>query len=224
MIGLRDIYKVVEAMVPLYFSLFLGYGSVRWWHIFSPEQCRAVNKLVAFFTLPFFTLNFALHVDPFSLNHRFIAADAISKLFILFVVAVWANCGSKVGGSYCWSITAFSLSTLTNALVVGVPLLGAMYGKWAEELMVQLSVVQAIVWLTVLLFLLELRKAWSGVAGGGEEVEEGRKEEGINGVSSLRSPSCGELMKVVWLKLALNPNTYASVVGITWAFIANRLL
>ncbi|XP_028548221.1 auxin efflux carrier component 5 [Dendrobium catenatum] len=219
MIGWRDIYNVFQAMLPLYFSLSLGYGSVRWWRIFTPEQCVAVNKLVAYFTLPFFTLNFALHVDPFSMNYRFITADAISKLLILFVIAVWVKFRGEEGGScYCWSITTFSLSTLTNALVVGVPLVDAMYGKWAEELVVQLSVVQAIVWLTVLLFLLELRKAWSGLPeGGGDLAEQGRKEE----EGSLR-PSYGELMKVVWLKLAINPNTYASIVGITWAFIANR--
>uniref|UniRef100_A0A6V7QYA0 Auxin efflux carrier component n=1 Tax=Ananas comosus var. bracteatus TaxID=296719 RepID=A0A6V7QYA0_ANACO len=29
-------------------------------------------------------------------------------------------------------------------------------------------------------------------------------------------------MKVVWLKLAVNPNSYACYVGITWAFISNR--
>ncbi|KAH0471077.1 hypothetical protein IEQ34_000800 [Dendrobium chrysotoxum] len=219
MIGWRDIYNVFQSMLPLYFSLTLGYGSVRWWRIFTPEQCVAINKLVAYFSFPFFTLNFALHVDPFSMNYRFIAADAISKLLILFAIAVWVKFRGEEGGScYCWSITTFSLSTLTNALVVGVPLVHAMYGKWSEELVVQLSVVQAIVWLTVLLFLLELRKAWSALAeGGGDRMEQGRKEEEV----SLR-PSYGELMKVVWLKLAINPNTYASIVGITWAFIANR--
>ncbi|VAH67783.1 unnamed protein product [Triticum turgidum subsp. durum] len=65
MIGWGDVYKVVAATAPLYFALFLGYGSVRWWRIFTREQCDAVNRLVAFFALPFFTFEFTLHTDPF---------------------------------------------------------------------------------------------------------------------------------------------------------------
>ncbi|GJM92062.1 hypothetical protein PR202_ga08489 [Eleusine coracana subsp. coracana] len=61
MIGWSDVSKVVAATVPLYFALFLGYGSVRWWRIFTREQCDAVNRLVAFFALPFFT--FELHIE-----------------------------------------------------------------------------------------------------------------------------------------------------------------
>ncbi|KAK1318258.1 putative auxin efflux carrier component 8 [Acorus calamus] len=157
MISWGDIYKVVKAMVPLYFALGLGYGSVRWWRVITPEQCEAINRLVSFFTLPLFTFEFTLHTDPFSMNYPFIAADAISKVVIVAALAAWARLSSK--GSYTWSITSFSLSTLTNSLVVGVPLLKAMYGPEAQELVVQSSVVQAIVWLTVLLFVLELRKA-----------------------------------------------------------------
>jgi auxin efflux carrier family protein len=68
---------------------------------------------------------------------------------IVAVIAVWARFLSKGG-----SITSFSLSTLTNSLVVGVPMALAMYGEWAQQLVVQLSVFQAIVWLTLLLFVL----------------------------------------------------------------------
>jgi hypothetical protein len=35
-----------------------------------------------------------------------------------------------------WSITSFSLSTLTNSLVVGVPMARTMYGEWAQQLVV----------------------------------------------------------------------------------------
>ncbi|KAK1272049.1 putative auxin efflux carrier component 8 [Acorus gramineus] len=121
MISWGDIYKVVNAMVPLYFALGLGYGSVRWWRVITPEQCEAINRLVSFFTLPLFTFEFTLHTDPFSMNYPFIAADAISKVVIVTALAAWARLSSK--GSYTWSITSFSLSTLTSSLVVGVPLL-----------------------------------------------------------------------------------------------------
>lgn len=215
-------------MAPLYFALILGFGSVRWWHIFTPEQCGAINRFVCFFTLPLFTFEFTAHVDPFKWNYRFIAADAISKLIIVAVLSFWAKCSSK--GSYSWSITSFSLCTLTNSLVVGVPLMKAMYGPMAVDLVVQSSVVQAIIWLTMLLFVLEFRRTGLDISSGSgndtrvQSVEHGGKDlEGIN-ENTLSSPSyhywC--LMKGVWFKLGMNPNSYAVFIGIAWALIANR--
>ncbi|XP_038889666.1 auxin efflux carrier component 5 [Benincasa hispida] len=239
MIGWEDVYKVVSAMAPLYFALILGYGSVKWWKIFSTQQCDAINKLVCYFTLPLFTFDFTSHIDPFHLNFPFIVADAIGKLIIVLVLAFWAKCTSK--GSYCWSITSFSLSTLTNALVIGVPLAKVMYGQMAVDLVVQGSVIQAIVWLTMLLFVLELRrtrldliaaeaspgfvsdeKAVQLTGEGGKDLEgEAMKVEERRSSNSHR-PSLKPLMKKVWLKLAGNPNSYACTIGFAWAFVAKR--
>ncbi|KAK6911232.1 Membrane transport protein [Dillenia turbinata] len=229
MIGWEDVYKVTVAMVPLYVALMLGYGSVRWWNIFTPDQCDAINRLVCYFTLPLFTFEFTAHIDPFKMNYLFIGADAMSKLIIVLVIAFWAKCSSK--GSYCWSITSFSLCTLTNSLVVGVPLIRAMYGEKAVDLVVQSSVIQAIIWLTVLLFVLECRRANAdsyldssiknaqvlAVESAGKDVEANQLE-----IVESTGPSFWCLMKIVWLKLAMNPNSYGCVIGITWAFLANR--
>ncbi|CAL9117294.1 unnamed protein product [Musa textilis] len=227
MISWGGIYKVVDAMAPLYVALGLGYGSVKWWRVITPEQCEAINRLVSCITLPLFTFQFTLRTDPFAMNYRFVAADAISKVTIALLLAAWPKCSSK--GSYCWSVTSFSLATLTNSLVVGVPLVGAMYGPWAQDLVVQLSVVQAIVWLTLLLFVFELRKAGCGLFSvatapsiGDVSIESPPAKDADADVDVASQPSFRSLMKTVWLKLALNPNSYASVVGITWAFIANR--
>ncbi|GAB4835394.1 Auxin efflux carrier component 5 [Ancistrocladus abbreviatus] len=226
MIDWVEVYKVIVAMVPLYVALILGYGSVRWWGIFTPDQCNAINRLVCYFTLPLYTFEFAAHVDPFHMNYKFIAADAISKVIIVIVLALWAKCSSK--GSFCWSITSFSLSTLTSSLVVGVPMARAMYGPAAVDLVVQLSVIQGIVWLTVLLFVLEFRRSGiestnTNINNGGSQVQsiESRKDLEAEVVVSTRVSFCS-LMKVVWLKLALNPNSYACVIGIIWAFVAGR--
>nr|CAB3479257.1 unnamed protein product [Digitaria exilis] len=238
MIGWGDVYKVVAATVPLYFALFLGYGSVRWWRIFTREQCDAVNRLVAFFALPFFTFEFTLHTDPFQVNYRAVAADVISKAVIVAVIACWARfaAGKGAGCAVGWSITSFSLSTLTNSLVVGVPMARAMYGEWAQQLVVQLSVFQAIVWLTLLLFVLEVRKAAIGmyvvaddspvkdveVASAAAADAAVVMPEGVVPVASGK-PSLLALVKVVAHKLSRNPNTYASFVGITWACVANSV-
>ena len=242
MIGWGDVYKVVAATVPLYFALFLGYGSMRWWRIFTREQCDAVNRLVAFFALPFFTFEFTLHTDPFQVNYRAVAADVISKAVIVCVIACWAarvtSAGKGAGGggwagcAVGWSITGFSLSTLTNSLVVGVPMARAMYGEWAQQLVVQLSVFQAIVWLTLLLFVLEIRKAAIGMyvdvpdspVKDVEAADPAASAATIVVVPIVASdkPSLWALVKVVAHKLSRNPNTYASFVGITWACVANR--
>ncbi|PWA92026.1 auxin efflux carrier component [Artemisia annua] len=222
MIGLEDVYKVVTAMVPLYVALLLGYGSVRWWHIFTQEQCNAINRFVCLFTLPLFTFDFTAHINPFKMNYRFIGADFISKVIIVVVLAFWARFSSK--GSYCWSITSFSLSTLTNSLVVGVPLIRAMYGQEFVDLVVQGSVIQAIVWLTALLFVLECRRSTTtdysvNVTTESKDLE-GDLKSNIHQVVS--KSSFVSLMKVVSWKLAMNPNSYSCVIGIVWATISNR--
>ncbi|KAM1354209.1 auxin efflux carrier component 5-like [Malus sylvestris] len=229
MIGWEDVYKVVAATVPLYVALILGYGSVRWWHIFTPEQCGAINRFVCFFTLPLFTFEFTAHVDPYKWNYRFIGADFISKLIIVVVLALWAKCSSK--GSYSWSITSFSLCTLTNSLVVGVPLIKAMYGSSSVDLVVQASVVQAIVWLTILLFVLEFRRTGSidivssrtNVNTRVQSVDpQGKDVEAMEEITISARPSFWYLMKAVWVKLGMNPNSYAVFIGIAWALIAKR--
>ena len=227
MIGLGDVYKVVAAMFPLYVALVLGYGSVKWWRLFTPEQCDAINRFVAYFTLPLFIFEFTAHVDPFKMNYPFVAADAISKVIIVVVLAFWAKFSSK--GSYCWSITGFSLSTLTNSLVVGVPIARGMYGQSAVDLVVQGSVIQAIVWLTILLLVLEIRRTQTDFYSSDETVGDSKAAD--NSVKDLEAnsravaetkPSFWSLVKRVWQKLAMNPNSYACTVGITWALIANR--
>ncbi|WCJ26771.1 Auxin efflux carrier family protein [Euphorbia peplus] len=227
MIGWEDIYKVIVAMAPLYVALILGYGSVKWWKIFTPEQCGAINSLVCYFTLPLFTFEFTAHADPFKMNYLFIAADAVSKLIIVLVLAFWAKFSSK--GSYTWSITSFSLCTLTNSLVVGVPLMRAMYGQLGVDLVVQGSVVQAIIWLTLLLFVLEFRRARLDVmVSSSSTISKGEKdlEGSLENIDSESDSGGGggfwSLMKVVWVKLAMNPNSYACIIGIAWAFVANR--
>ncbi|URE02517.1 Membrane transport protein [Musa troglodytarum] len=131
MIGGRGVFKVIEAMTPLYVALDLGYGSVRWWHVFTRKQCEAINRLIVYFTIPFFTFDFTSHIDPFTMNYRVIAADAISKLLIVGVLVAWTWCNNSAKGSYSWPITIFSLSQLTNTLLVGASLLDSMYGRWA---------------------------------------------------------------------------------------------
>ncbi|MQM17052.1 hypothetical protein Taro_050024 [Colocasia esculenta] len=237
MIGWGDVYKVVEAMLPLYTALALGFASVRWWRMFTPEQSDAINKFVSCFAIPIFNLEFTLHIDPFAMNYRFIAADVVAKAATVLVLVAWAACGGAKQ-DLSWPVTSFSLSALNNLLVVGVPLVRAMYGPPGQDLVVQSFVMQALVWLPLLLFALEYRKAVANyTAASGDEsgavcIElpgekaadgggDGRAAE-AGRVHLRRRPSSWAPMTVVLLKLSRNPNTYGSVLGMTWAAVANR--
>ncbi|KAG9142305.1 hypothetical protein Leryth_007729 [Lithospermum erythrorhizon] len=157
MISWHDFYVVLSAMVPLYVAMILAYGSVRWWKIFTPDQCSGINRFVAIFAVPLLSFHFISTNNPYEMNFRFIAADTLQKIIMLFVLAIWANISKN--GSLEWSITIFSLSTLPNTLVMGIPLLIAMYNDYAGNLMVQVVVLQCIIWYTLLLFLFEYRGA-----------------------------------------------------------------
>nr|GMD37429.1 probable auxin efflux carrier component 1C [Ipomoea batatas] len=157
MITLLDFYHVMTAMVPLYVAMILAYGSVKWWKIFTPDQCSGINRFVALFAVPLLSFHFIAENDPYTMNLRFIAADTLQKLIVLGVLAVWANFSKS--GSLEWSITLFSLSTLPNTLVMGIPLLKGMYGDFSGSLMVQIVVLQCIIWYTLMLFMFEFRGA-----------------------------------------------------------------
>ena len=153
MITWKDLYMVLTAVVPLYVAMILAYGSVRWWKIFSPDQCSGINRFVAIFAVPLLSFHFISTNNPYAMNFRFIAADTLQKIIMLFALAIWTNLTKT--GSLEWMITIFSLSTLPNTLVMGIPLLIAMYGDYSGSLMVQVVVLQCIIWYTLLLFLFE---------------------------------------------------------------------
>ncbi|KAJ6748992.1 AUXIN EFFLUX CARRIER COMPONENT 1B-RELATED [Salix purpurea] len=157
MISLLDFYHVMTAMVPLYVAMILAYGSVKWWKIFTPDQCSGINRFVALFAVPLLSFHFISSNDPYNMNFRFIAADTLQKIIVLVVLALWTKFSKK--GCLEWTITLFSLSTLPNTLVMGIPLLKGMYGEYSGSLMVQVVVLQCIIWYTLMLFLFEYRGA-----------------------------------------------------------------
>ncbi|CAN8301613.1 unnamed protein product [Cochlearia groenlandica] len=157
MITGKDMYDVLAAMVPLYVAMILAYGSVRWWKIFTPDQCSGINRFVAVFAVPLLSFHFISSNDPYAMNYHFLAADSLQKVVILAALFLWQAFSSR--GSLEWVITLFSLSTLPNTLVMGIPLLRAMYGDFSGNLMVQIVVLQSIIWYTLMLFLFEFRGA-----------------------------------------------------------------
>ncbi|XP_058103286.1 probable auxin efflux carrier component 1d isoform X2 [Magnolia sinica] len=305
MIKFTDLYCVLSAVVPLYVTMFLAYASVKYWHIFTPDQCSGINRFVAIFAVPLLSFEFISRINPYKMDLLFIAADAVSKLLVLFVLFAWSKFSRR--GTIDWVITAFSLSTLPNTLVMGIPLLKSMYGDDKEGLMIQTVVMQCIIWYTLLLFLFEYRAARilimqklerseekagiQKVVGGEEEMvrvivtrptvavgvsletsdpdsqklqsdskvgpgsarfkpaeedgfceqsmqvcsreedtaaEKAESNEKIEGrkpnanPSSVSSKMMRQILNMVWYKLVRNPNSYASLLGLSWALVSCR--
>ncbi|OEL12551.1 putative auxin efflux carrier component 4 [Dichanthelium oligosanthes] len=236
-------------MAPLYFALALGYGSVRRWKLFTPDQCGAINRLVIYFAFPFFGFDLAARSGSFAASYRVLAADVACKALVVLALAGWAAAcrwsRKSAGGrcSYSWCITGFSLAALNNALLMGIPLLDAMYGEWAQDIAVQMAMMQIVVWFPLLLVVFEARQAWLEMppplpaVASAEAAADGALEEYGCAVPETQESGADEsgggrktrgwsfwapLLRTVALKLAYNPNVYASLLGVAWSSIANR--
>ncbi|KAF7822474.1 auxin efflux carrier component 2-like [Senna tora] len=152
-----DLGAIFGAVVPLYFAIMLAFLSVRWWKVFTPEQCSGINKFVGDFAVPFLVLDLLTANDPYTMNFHVLAADALQKLVILAPLLVWKSLSKN--GSFDWVITLIALSTISNTLLVGLPLVQSMYGHTSSDLLIQLVVLQSLVWFNVLLGMYEYRAA-----------------------------------------------------------------
>jgi len=130
-------------MVPLYFAMLVAYGSVKRYKIFTPEQCSGINRFVAVFAVPVLSFHFIAQNNPYQMDTRFMMADTLSKVLVLVLLSIWVI---FFNGGLDWLITLFSIATLPNTLVMGIPLLKAMYGDFTQSLMVQVVVLQCIIW------------------------------------------------------------------------------
>ncbi|KAM0868099.1 hypothetical protein ACQ4PT_041571 [Festuca glaucescens] len=175
------VYHVVEAMAPLYTAAALGFASVRWLRAFSAEQCAGINHFVAIYAVPVLIFQMVSTNNPYAMNGRLVAADTLQKAVMLLGLMAWAAWESRpsrrrgpkasAGASPLqWVVTAFSVAALPNTIIMGVPLLGGMYGPVSKELMKQIVVMQFCVWYNVVIFIYEYmaaRRAATEVMDGG---------------------------------------------------------
>ncbi|KAJ0972592.1 hypothetical protein J5N97_020551 [Dioscorea zingiberensis] len=142
--------------------MFLAYASVKWWKVFSAEQCSGINRFVAIFAVPLLSFEFISRIDPFNLN---------------------ATCSSPPTPS----------------------------PKGLCEHSVQVC---------------SRRDEESGDADKAEECTDQKKEEQLERDTLMYSSMSLEMlrliMSMVWSKLIRNPNTYASIFGLIWAFVSAK--
>ncbi|ESW23196.1 hypothetical protein PHAVU_004G026500 [Phaseolus vulgaris] len=231
MISLADVYHVVTATVPLYVTMVLAYISVKWWKLFTPEQCSGINKFVANFSVPILSFQVISSNNIYKMSLKLVYADFVQKLlaFLIFTAIIKI----KGRGGLKWIITGLSLSTLPNTLILGIPLMKAMYRDEASLLLPQIIFLQSMLWYNLLLFLHELDAAIpartmpvvappsqdTGESETSQEIQSKEEEEEHRTQSKTRMLLI--LMKV-GNKLTINPNTYATFIGLIWASIHFR--
>jgi auxin efflux carrier family len=121
----------------------------------------AINRLVIYFAFPFLGFNLTTRTGSFATSYRVLATDVACKALVVLALAGWAAARRwSPSCSYSWCITGFSLVALNNALLMGIPLLDAMYGAWAHDIAVQMSMMQIVVWFPLILVVFEATQAW----------------------------------------------------------------
>lgn len=175
MISPTDIYHVVAAMVPLYVAMVLAYVSMRWCKLFTPDQCSGINKFVAKFSIPLLSFQVISSTNPYKMNVKLLLADFVQKMLAIVVLVGVVKFRRR--GGLKWIITGLSLATLPNTLILGIPLLKAMYGDEAAGLVSQVVVLQSIIWYNMLLFLFELDAAKEKTKTESTELATGKKNK-----------------------------------------------
>ncbi|CAL9014478.1 unnamed protein product [Prunus brigantina] len=226
MISLADVYHVVAATVPLYVAMILAYVSVKWWKLFTPDQCSGINKFVAKFSIPLLSFQVISGNNPYKMNLKLILSDCLQKLIAFLALTAITKFSSHGGLNSI--ITGLSLSTMPNTLILGIPLLKAMYGDEAAMLVTQIVVLQSLIWYNMLLFLFEFRAAKAASVtpsseSTAEEMEAPQeaqsKEEAEDETRSRTPKKIKSILLTVGRKLIANPNTHATLLGLIWASI-----
>ncbi|KAI4304198.1 hypothetical protein MLD38_039747 [Melastoma candidum] len=151
------IYQVMSVVMPLYLAMFLGYCSVAWWKILTPVQSTGINKYLLYLAFPMLFFKVIGGGDFYAMSLPFVGADTLQKVGLLVGLTLWLFLSRN--GTLEWVITAFSLVSLPNTLVVGLPILEAMYPGISSPFMVQIVVMQVVLWCNVMLLLFEYRAA-----------------------------------------------------------------
>ncbi|MCD9641825.1 auxin efflux carrier component [Datura stramonium] len=124
-------------------AIILCYGGIWFGEVVEDilANARDPTIFVAVFAVPVLSFHFISQNNPCKWTRKFILADTLSKILVLVLLSVWAICKGQLD----WLITLFSVSTLPNTLVMGIPLLNAMYGNFTQASWFSLFVLQCII-------------------------------------------------------------------------------
>ncbi|XP_022929755.1 auxin efflux carrier component 2-like [Cucurbita moschata] len=157
MIAGKDVVEILCAIIPMYFPLAIAYITVRWLKLFTAEQSAGINRFVRTLAIPFLAFKVISSNNLLAIHLRLFAADSLQKLISLVALFLWKILCKNA--SLEWMITVFSLSSLPNTLIIGLPMTTAMYGQESVSFMIQTLIFQNAIWINVLIVLFEYRAA-----------------------------------------------------------------
>ncbi|CAK9325916.1 unnamed protein product [Citrullus colocynthis] len=189
MIAGKDVVGILSAIVPMYFPLTIAYITVRWFNLFTAEQSAGISRFVRILAIPFLSFKVISSNNLLAIDLKLFAADSLQKLISLAALSLWKLL--RRNASLDWMITLFSLSSLPNTLIIGLPMTTAMYGQESVSFMIQTLVFQNAIWINVLIVLFEYRAARLIVAAerskllAAEDQRRGGGECGLVDLSAL---------------------------------------
>ncbi|KAI4320645.1 hypothetical protein MLD38_034103 [Melastoma candidum] len=219
----KGLYVIFSTLVPMYLSVFLGYGSAKWWKLLTPEQCNGLGKYINYIGLPMLVFKATSQANFYVMDSRFAGADSLQKVALLFGLFTWlVFCRS---GRFEWVITVVVLQGMVWNLIVLL-----MYEFKAAQKVLSTSNGERVEATGV--------SNVSPLEGGAPEevtveASSGRYEENTVDIDdrdddqgpppSQMKSSTRSIVGVVFRKFITNPNTHASVLGLVWSLITFKL-
>ncbi|KAG2245097.1 hypothetical protein Bca52824_093081 [Brassica carinata] len=129
--------------------MILGYLSTKHLNLFHSNNAQeSTNSLLNFLSLCFLSKHSPESFSGCCICHRLWP----------IVTRFWHPPGGR-GGKLGWIITGLSVSVFPNTLILGIPILSAIDGDAAVTILVQIVVLQYLIWYNILLFLFEINAA-----------------------------------------------------------------
>ncbi|XWS09153.1 hypothetical protein CRYUN_Cryun40dG0061700 [Craigia yunnanensis] len=217
MIGIKDLYSVLTAVVPLYVTMFLAYASVKWWNIFAPEQCAGINRETRTFVLSKFK------------ESSFSNLEREKETFKGTGEKLGGNCGSEEEVINVIATTPSNQQTAQNFNKIAPDQSQRLKPMVASSMEGEGKELHFFIWRFGCCI------SPDGTSTCEQSVQVGQREESSGKVaesekqgdvenasmrSSLSSSMLLKILRKVWFKLVRNPNSYSSLLGLSWALVS----
>eukprot|EP00123_Amoebidium_parasiticum_P004018 comp15310_c0_seq1/m.12154 comp15310_c0_seq1/g.12154 ORF comp15310_c0_seq1/g.12154 comp15310_c0_seq1/m.12154 type:complete len:466 (-) comp15310_c0_seq1:51-1448(-) len=160
------VMEVVNNVIPMYGAIVLGYLCA-WRKIISQQGYEGLQIFVVNITIPALTFGVLIRTDLYNANPMVVAAGLAQAAFQLILLLSLATVSyfylsHTTTGSRVFRMdlvaTGFAILNFPNVLVVGVPMLLAMYGNTIDYLLILLVVIRQTFLTPTLVVLYEIYK------------------------------------------------------------------
>ncbi|KAL2631140.1 hypothetical protein R1flu_015826 [Riccia fluitans] len=155
-LGGSEVISLVNAIVPLYISIALGYSLPKLKVLTHKDHYAGIVAFCFKVTTPPLVFQLVAGNDPYALNLRLIGADTLCKVLVLLVLSLgcyWRPRAERAA----WLFAYFNQATMSNTVLVGIPLVTALYPGTEKDL-TAIIFMQCLLWYGICIFILEVHK------------------------------------------------------------------